>query len=241
MSTAVGVDGCRSGWFCFRKEAHSISFGVASDLEELASMLPKGSRIFIDIPIGLIDSGSKGRVCDLAARSALGFPRATSVFSAPAYPALTAKNYDHAKRLSLRAIGKKLSKQAYLITPKIREVNDFLLSNRSSGYDIREVHPELCFWALNDRRAMAHSKKRPAGFEERLRVLETHLPSARELAVRAIGNYKRSEVAKDDILDALVAMLTAAARETYLKTLPSSPSIDSRGLPMEIVYAEAFS
>lgn len=204
-------------------------------------MLPKGSRIFIDIPIGLIDSGSKGRVCDLAARSALGFPRATSVFSAPAYPALAAKNYDHAKRLSLRAIGKKLSKQAYLITPKIREVNDFLLSNRSSGYDIREVHPELCFWALNDRQAMAHSKKRPAGFEERLRVLETHLPSARELAVRAIGNYKRSEVAKDDILDALVAMLTAAAREANLKTLPSSPPIDSRGLPMEMVYAEAFS
>jgi predicted RNase H-like nuclease len=67
MSTAVGVDACKEGWFYFREDQTSVSFGVASDLKNLTRILPKDSRIFIDIPIGLIDSGSEGRACDLAA------------------------------------------------------------------------------------------------------------------------------------------------------------------------------
>jgi predicted RNase H-like nuclease len=139
MSTAVGVDACKEGWFYFREDQTSVSFGVASDLKNLTRILPKDSRIFIDIPIGLIDSGSEGRACDLAARKALGSPRASSVFPAPAYPVLRTTEYEEAKIVSLRAIGKKLIKQAFAITPKIREVNDFLLSNRDSGYTIRGV------------------------------------------------------------------------------------------------------
>ena len=139
MSTTVGVDGCKEGWFYFREDQTSVSFGVASDLKNLTRILPKDSRIFIDIPIGLIDSGSEGRACDLAARKALGSPRASSVFPAPAYPVLRTTEYEEAKIVSLRAIGKKLSKQVFAITPKIREVNDFLLSNRNSEYAIRRV------------------------------------------------------------------------------------------------------
>lgn len=238
MNTAVGVDGCKAGWFCFRKDPSSISFGIASNLEELTSLLPKGSKIFIDIPIGLIDSGSDGRACDIAARKALGFPRGTSVFPAPAFSVLEAKNYEDAKRLSLKAIGKKMSKQAFNILDKIREVNNFLISNRNSGYTIREVHPEICFRALNDQQPMKNSKKRSAGFDERMIVLEKHLPNARYLTNRALKKYKRSVVAKDDIIDALVAMVVASAPDENLKTLPPSPPKDSRNLPMEMVYTE---
>lgn len=236
MKPAVGIDGCKAGWFCFKRDSSSISFGIASDLEELTSMLPQGSKIFIDIPIGLIDFGSEGRACDIAARKALVFPRCTSVFPAPVYSVLEAKDYADAKQLSLKAIGKKLSRQAYLISPKIREVNDFLLANRSSGYDVREVHPEICFWALNNRKPMRFAKKRSAGFTERLEVLARHLPDARDLVNRALDKYLRREVARDDILDALVAMVVADAPDKNLETLPSNPPKDSRGLRMEMVY-----
>lgn len=238
MNTAVGVDGCKAGWFYFRRDQASISFGVASDLEELTSVLPKSSRIFIDIPIGLIDSGSDERACDKAARNALGRPRGSSVFPAPAYPVLKAAEYRDAKELSVIAIGKKLSKQAFNIINKIREVNTFLLSGQNSGYTIREIHPELCFWGLNKRQAMKHSKKCSAGFEERLSLLENHLPNGRDLTNRALIKFKRSEVAKDDILDALVGMVVASTFDNKLKTLPASPKLDSRGIPMEIVYTE---
>ncbi len=238
MSTAVGVDGCKAGWFCFWREPSSVSFGIASDLNELTSALPKGSKVFIDIPIGLIDSGSEGRACDRDARKALGYPRASSVFSAPAFPVLDADDYEEAKKLSFNAIGKKLSKQAFMITPKIREVNDFLLSGQNSGYTIREIHPEVCFWGLNKRQAMKHSKKSSVGFEERLSVLENHLPNARDLTNRVLMKFKRSAVAKDDILDALVGMVVASTANDKLKTMPTSPQIDSRGLPMEMVYTE---
>jgi predicted RNase H-like nuclease len=151
---------------------------------------------------------------------------------------LKAAEYRDAKELSVIAIGKKLSKQAFNIIDKIREVNTFLLSSQNSGYTIREIHPELCFWGLNKRQAMKHSKKRSAGFEERLSLLENHLPNGRDLTNRALMKFKRSEVAKDDILDALVGMVVASTFNNKLKTLPASPQLDSRGLPMEIVYTE---
>jgi len=241
MNTVVGVDGCRAGWFWFRKDLSSVSSGTAHSIEELARTLPIGSKIFIDIPIGLIESGSGGRACDLAARKALGFPRATSVFSAPARPVLGAEDYEEAKRLSQKAIGKKLSKQSYLISSKIFEVDEYLCSKVKPGYEIREIHPEVCFWAFNGRKPMRHSKKRSAGFEERMNVLAKRIPDAQELVDRAMRKYKRSQVAKDDILDALVAMIVASTPEKYQRTLPSSPPKDSRGLRMEIVYAEGLS
>ena len=236
MSTAVGVDGCKAGWFYFRIDQKSVSFGVASDIHKLTSALPVGSRIFIDIPIGLIYSNSEGRACDGDARKALGSPRASSVFSAPVFSVLEAANYEEAQKLSLRAIGKKLSRQAFAINPKIREVNDYLISNRDSEYLVREIHPEVCFWSLNDLKPMKYSKKRITGFEERLRVLEKHLPNAHDHVDRALNKYLRREVARDDILDALVGMVVASTPEDKLKTMPPAPPKDSRGLPMKIVY-----
>ena len=123
MDTVIGVDGCRDGWFYFRSDSDVISSGVAGNFAGLVEGLPPGSRVFIDIPIGLIDSGSDGRECDRLARRALGSPRSSSVFSAPAFPMLAATSYEEAKRKSDQAIGKKLSRQAFAIVPKIKEVN----------------------------------------------------------------------------------------------------------------------
>ena len=238
MPTVVGVDGCREGWFYFRSDGRVISSGIAGDFAGLVEGLPPGARVFIDIPIGLIDSDRDGRECDRLARRALGSPRSSSVFSAPAFPVLAATSYEDAKRKSDQAIGKKLSRQAFAIVPKIKEVNEYLAANRNSPVVVREVHPELCFWGLNGGVAMQHAKKKRAGFNERLNLLQKFLPNAQALVQEPLNKHKRSAVARDDIIDALVALVTACTADDKLITLPASPPIDSHGLAMEIVYTE---
>ena len=238
MPTVVGVDGCRDGWFYFRRDGDDIRSGVAGDFAELIEGLPPGSRVFIDIPIGLIDSGSDGRECDRLARRALGSPRSSSVFSAPAFPVLTATSYDEAKSKSFDATKKMLSRQAFAIVPKIKEVNEYLAANRNLPVVVREVHPELCFWGLNGGVAMQHTKKKRAGFDERLQLLQKFLPNAQDLVQEALDNHKRSAVARDDIIDALVALITGCTADDKLITLPANPPLDLRGLAMEIVYTE---
>jgi predicted RNase H-like nuclease len=237
MMTAVGVDGCKTGWFFFRRDGEAITFGVARSFQRLCESIPEHSRIFIDIPIGLIDQGPSGRSCDIEARKLLGRCKASPVFPAPCRPVLEARTYNEAKDLSSRAIGKKLSQQAFSITPKIKEVDDFL---RNSHYNlsIREVHPELCFWALNGRRALATKKKRSDGFEQRLELLSRFVPDACKLVREALDAFPRKEVARDDVVDALVALLVACTSDAALQTVPASPPFDSEGLPMEIVYTE---
>lgn len=238
MTTVVGVDGCKIGWFYFRRNRTSISFDVATNLEELLTTLPPNARVYIDIPIGLLDKGGEGRECDRIARKALGSPRSSSVFSAPAHSVLFAENYDDAKRRSLAAIGKMLSQQAFAITPKILEVNNYLAADQTSGCLVREIHPEICFWGLNNRQAMKHTKKRLPGFEERMKVLGKFILNIQAIVEGPLQKYTRSVVARDDILDALVGLVVASTSEEKLKTMPPKPKIDSRGLPMEMVYTE---
>ena len=100
------------------------------------------------------------------------------------------------------------------------------------------MHPELCFWGLNGRVAMQHAKKKRVGFDERLELLQKFLPNAQALVQDALKNHKRSAVARDDIIDALVALVTGCTADDKLLSLPAKPPIDLRGLAMEIVYAK---
>lgn len=234
VSAAAGVDGCRAGWFYFRRDGDVITHGVAQKIHALTDLMPERSRVFIDIPIGLVEHGPSGRGCDQAARQLLGRKR-SSVFSAPCRPVLAAKDYDEARTISLKAIGKKLSRQAFAIAPKIKEVDTYL-QNRTRAVTIREVHPEVCFWALNDRQVVLSSKKTEAGFRDRLTLLRRYLPETPSLVDEAMSTYRRKDVARDDILDALVALVAASVSGDSLRTLPPEPATDSRGLPMEIVY-----
>ena len=238
MTTVIGVDGGRDGWFYFRSDDGAIISGVAGDFAELVEDLPPGARVFIDIPIGLIDSSNDGRECDRLARRALGSPRASSVFSAPAFPVLAATSYDEAKSKSFEATERMLSRQAFAIVPKIKEDNEYLAANRNLPVVVREVHPELCFWGLNGGVAMQHTKKKRAGYNERLQLLQKFLPNAEALVQDALKNHRRSAVARDDIIDALVALITGCTADDKLLSLPDNPPLDLHGLTMEIVYTE---
>lgn len=235
MTTAVGVDGCKAGWFYFRRDATGITHGIASNIHNLVRSLPGQSRVCIDIPIGLIESGSVGRSCDAEARRLLGGAKSSSVFSAPCRQVLKAESYEEAKQISYNAIGKKLSKQAFNITGKIKQVDDFML-NHNRSISIREVHPELCFWALNGRNSVVSRKKDEVGFEERMLLLGKYVPNIEELVTGALTTYLRKDVARDDILDALVALLVACTSDDALQTVPEIPPADPKGLLMEIVF-----
>ena len=54
--------------------------------------------------------------------------------------------------------------------------------------------------------------------------------------LQGLPRFVGGGVAKDDILDALVAAVTARVDHDRLKTIPDCPPKDCKGLPMEMVY-----
>ena len=253
-----GVDGCPAGWFYFALEATGrYCHGVVKDLCEITNRADSKDLVLVDIPIGLHDAP---RCCDVLARRKLGWwrgrplsrkrSRASSVFRAPARAALKAVDaigcnadmkraaYGYACRLNKEATGKKLSRQTFSILPKVRAVDDLLSRDAKAREIVREVHPELCFWALNDRKPMCYNKraKARAGFDERMAVLGACWKGAQAAADEICGCYPRKHVARDDVTDAMVAALTG--RATRLELLPEQPPQDDFGLPMQMMWAD---
>ena len=237
-ATAIGVDGCPAGWFFVALEPTGRSrWDIVPTLADLVAETSEPARVFVDIPIGLLD-GPGPRECDQMARRALGAPRASSVFPAPARPVLDAVDYEDAKRLSREATGKALSKQAFAILDRCREVDRLLRGDAKARRIVREIHPEVCFWAIAGRRPMEHNKKTEEGFRERIELLKRIRPSAEPEIEDMLRQFRRRDVARDDAVDALAAALTASAPTAALRTLPPAPEQDRAGLRMEMVYVE---
>jgi predicted RNase H-like nuclease len=92
-----------------------------------------------------------------------------------------------------------------------------------------EVHPEVCFWALNQHRPMLHNKKTEAGRHERLNLLRTVCSDIqRHLLNRPPG------VGKDDLLDATVTAWTALRRHRGKAVCVYPPERDEKGLALTI-------
>jgi len=120
-----------------------------------------------------------------------------------------------------------------------RPVDRFLRGNLDARQKIREVHPEILFWALNAQSPMSHSKKKRTGYQERLDVLRRHFPKTDELVNEALSSHRRKQVAKDDILDALAAAVIGLCARSRLATIPINPEKDDFGLNMEMIYCKA--
>lgn len=168
----AGTDGCSSGWLCIEQgEGRLLSPRLDRTTSELLSYAAALDLLTIDIPIGLRDDGP--RQVDILARRLLG-PRASSVFLAPVRAALDGESYLDACARSAAACGKQLSKQAFAILPKISEVDKGLRADSQLAERVREVHPEVCFYFLNNKQPMAHAKKSGQGYLDRYRLLESH-------------------------------------------------------------------
>ena len=233
----VGADACKAGWFTVMlTEGTDWSVDVFLNISSLWNRYKDARLILLDVPIGLRERESNERSCDKEARELLGRQRCSSVFVAPSRLAIQADTYETVNEINARNTGRKLYKQTWGITPKIREVDKFLLTNLFARSRIRETHPEVCFSALAGHKPMKYSKKKKAGFLERMEVLRRVYPYTKDLVDQALRRYPRSEVARDDILDALVTAVTASAQRRGLSSIPERTEIDSQGLPMEIVY-----
>ena len=232
----VGVDACKAGWFAvmITEEAY-CKVDVFPDISSLWNQCKDARLILIDMPIGLWESNSDERACDREARKLLGPKRGSSVFPVPCRDAVYA-SAEEASEINKRKTGRRLSQQVLAIIPKIKQVDQLLTSNKTARKRIKEIHPEICFWAFTDGRPMIHSKKRGKGFSERMEVLLSIYPHTREIVDYTLQKYLRREVAKDDILDALVAAVTASKEGQGLSTIPENPGKDSKGLAMEMVY-----
>ena len=231
----VGVDGCRKGWIAVVLDSgHNWKIDVYKSIGVLWEALSPPLIMLIDIPIGLPESDR--RACDLETRKLLG-PRGSSVFAVPCRKALKARTYRRACRINRQTAGVKLSLQTWNIFAKIKEVDQWLQNNRQVCTMVRESHPELCFWSLSGGHAMAHSKKTVQGFSERHTLLQKHYTQTVPIVDQALGRYRRKDLARDDILDALVLAISARYSSGSPITVPLKTEMDKKGRPMEIVYA----
>jgi len=234
--TYIGVDACKAGWFAVVLEGKTNwKVNVFRDVFSLWNQHKDARLILIDIPIGLRDSGSNERSCDKPARRLLGRKRGSSVFPVPCRAAIYA-NVTEASDINKRLTDRRLSKQVLGIIPKIKEVDELLSADMTARSRIREIHPEICFWALNGKKSMTFSKKDERGIQERKEALISVYPYCGDIFNYAEREYIRKEVARDDILDALVAAVTASKERQGISTIPENPVFDSKGLPMEMVY-----
>jgi predicted RNase H-like nuclease len=209
MGAVLGVDGCRLGWVGVRWDGLTEVL-VAPTIGELVAAAWPVDAVAIDIPIELpVDAP---RVSERLARGLLP-GRASTVFNAPAAAVLEASDYPEANAANRAALGLGLSKQAWYLVPKIRDVRDWL----ASGPDVPvvEAHPEVCFAAMNGG-VLVDGKTSAAGETLRRALLAAH-------GLDVVAERRRG-VAVDDILDAAATAWTARrVAGDVAERLPSEP------------------
>lgn len=218
----IGIDGEKRGWVAVTLNAEGfVDAACFRDFASLMSAYVDARVIAVDMPIGLCDHES--RIADAAARAQLR-GRASSIFNAPPRCALEAPDYATASRASFETLGKKLSKQSYMLFEKIREVDAFIGDRR-----IHEVHPEVSF-SLMKPGPLPHSKKSWGGLMERLALLRQagiELPAS-------LGDVDR--VGVDDLVDAAAAAWSARRiAEGTAQSFPSETTqLDASGRSIAI-------
>ena len=198
----------------------------------MLALAEKPIVLAVDMPIGLLDRPLPGgRSCDREARKLLGRPRASSVFTPPTRPGLAAADYSDVPRLN----GAGMSKEAFNILPKIREVDETITA--SDQKRVFEAHPELAFSALAGA-PMRHNKKTAEGRRERVRLLRRIFGRAFQDPVRLRLEHGAANVAFDDVVDAYVLAHVAdrIRRRSAVRLPAAEPQRDKRGLRMEIWY-----
>jgi predicted RNase H-like nuclease len=251
--TYVGVDWAKKGWVAVTLDGGEWSGAVYPSMLNLWRDCGRDAdQVLVDIPIGLPegekDEGETGRVreCDRRAREELGSTRARSVFYTPCREAVYEQCIGCAKAANRRRLGRSFSIQVWSIVPRIREVDGFMREFDETTGRVREAHPEVAFWALNDRDAVEASKQTEKGREKRLEVLDDNAANAEagyeNLERELITDPPRyapvlGSGTEDDIVDAMTLAVTAKLGSENEFTVLGGDE-DNEGLPMEIVYAE---
>lgn len=235
----AGVDGCPAGWLVVfaRVAGCETSVRLVPGFADLLAAAEEAAVIAIDIPIGLPErAGRGGRAAESLVRPLLG-ERQSAVFSVPSRAALAANDYREACAVALGTSDppRKVSKQLFMLAPKIRDVDACLRKHPGKIDRVFEVHPELAFWRLNGERALDEPKKVKGRCYEPGLALRRRLLVAAGLPSDVVNTTAPRGAGPDDLLDALAC--TAIARRIHLglaKPFPDPPERDGLGLRMAI-------
>ncbi len=232
MAWVAGADGFKGGWrvvLC-KTETDTWSMLDAASFGELLKLREAPVVLCVDMPIGLHEyTPPGGRNCESLARGLLG-PRRASVFSALGRQTLGCLNRADAHATSVAAGGIGVGAQAWGLAAKLREVDEAMSPARQTV--VFEVHPELCFWAMNGRQPMRYPKKN-GGENDRIAALVQSGVS--KTFLEKVLRELRS--GRDDFIDACAAAWTA--RRVFAdaaERLPTNVVRDSRGLDMAMWF-----
>jgi threonine dehydratase len=237
----AGVDGCRAGWIAVMMrtddpQSHHIT--VASTLAAIADAPEQPAVIAVDMPIGLPAwTEGSGRLPEQLIRRLLG-DRQSSVFAIPARRAVEASDYGEACAIAAATSEppRKVSRQGFALFPKIREIDGLLRTRPDLVPRTYEVHPELAFWALNERKALDQPKKvKGTPYGPGMALRRTLLARSGLLPEALIHAPPPRGAAQDDLLDALAGLTVALdiARGGG-QSFPDPPGRDAHGLPVAI-------
>jgi predicted RNase H-like nuclease len=246
---AMGVDGARGGWVAaclygssFHEEdapGWQTRLQFFPTIEHLSAFRHAGGGravVTIDVPIGLLPSVDH-RPCDIEARELLG-DRRNSVFAPPArYMLAFADDYDAICRLvdkerETNPAAKGLSPYAAGITPKVREIDDWVRAHRESEEWLFECHPELCFQALAEG-ALPGPKTSAAGLVGRLQLVRAVFSDAEDQLGAA--EWPAKQVGLSDLLDAYAALASAVRCGRGHQEELGNGERDGEGLVMRMV------
>jgi predicted RNase H-like nuclease len=235
----AGIDGCPVGWIVAfaRADLSEVRVRLMPRFTDVPAAPEAPAVIAIDIPVGLPErAGYGGRTAENAVRPLLG-ARQSSVFSVPSRAAIAAHDYRDACRIALATSEppRKVSKQLFMLSPKIREIDAALRADATLSERVFEVHPELAFWRLNGDVALSEPKKvksRPyePGLALRRRLLiKAGLPAA------AVDAAPPKGAGLDDLIDALACVAIAQRIfNAVAQPFPNPPERDAFGLTMAI-------
>jgi threonine dehydratase len=236
----VGVDGCPCGWvaaFLRLDSTQAPRVRVASRMAEIVDSGEAPAVIAVDMPIGLPDRiAGSGRGPERLIRPLLG-GRQSSVFAIPSRGAVHAGDYRSACASALATSDppRKVSKQGFMLFPKIREIDALLRHRPDLVQRVFEVHPELAFWTMNGETPLAEPKKAKGRPHPDGLALRRGLLRAAGLDASLVDAAPPRGAAADDYLDALAALLVA--RHIHAgngRSFPDVPARDGHGLPVAI-------
>ena len=231
----VGIDGYINGWCCC-----IIHDGVRIELHKNLTTLFENIGInnltLIDMPVGL-SSKNFERFIDFKLRTYLPKNKKSSVFTAPCREAVFSNDYNSAKKANQIITNRSISIQSWNISKKIKELDEFLTSQKKNKLTIKESHPEFCFVNLNNNNPLIHNKKTKDGYNERLSILIRSSEGIEMVVKKSIEKFKKEKVKKDDILDSIVLALTSKYwQKNGSRTITQNPEKDEMGIPFEIYY-----
>jgi predicted RNase H-like nuclease len=235
----AGVDGCMTGWIAayVQENGYDVRVRVLPRFADVLAAPERPDLVAVDTPIGLPERiGPQGRGPERAVRPLLG-KRQSSVFAVPSRQAVYAQDYGDACRLAAQTSDppRKISRQLFMIAPKIREIDTVLRRMPALAARVFEVHPEVAFWRLNGDRALTEPKKvksRPYGpglVQRRALLIRDGFPRS------AVESDPPPGAAEDDLLDALAcAAIARRIRAGRARPFPDPPLKDEFGLPIAI-------